>query len=547
MVAASGPIAAVVTGLKAVIGAAIAARGALAAVGGGGGKGGLGGLAGGAAGGAVGGAAASGAGRTLLGRAAGLAGPVGAAVSTLALGGDTSRDRLTGQQRINAQLAEEARLTGEITRLRSAGNEAEARRQEQYQARVRSQRETGQALLRGQALAVSVAQDLNAATEIAKLGDFGLSEAQQMGTGGGGGRRSRAKRDTGPTPEELAAQRTMLALQGQIELLRAQGRDAEAAAIQRQVDILNLTKQYADAGVKDAAKAAADQVNAVANAEAAVRGREAAAERTQFFIDAANEGLRLQNEQMIDRLGYEAELARLSGDPQRVEQAERALWIEERINQLLSQRPDLTRASAGAIAERQAGELAGASANGRMRDANRDAARDFVDIVSSKDVWEAAGNRFREAAFDGLEDIITKLLGSIRSGQGQGGGSWVSALASIFTGGGQKRATGGPATAGVPILVGERRPEVFVPQTNGTVIPSLNAAMARVQGGGQGVSQVFHVNAQGSVLAAGLVAEMRKLGAAQAGQASAALYVRASQDIPRQQGRIAAQQLGRPR
>jgi TP901 family phage tail tape measure protein len=35
------------------------------------------------------------------------------------------------------------------------------------------------------------------------------------------------------------------------------------------------------------------------------------------------------------------------------------------------------------------------------------------------------------------------------------------------------KAAGGPVTAGVPIIVGERRPEVFVPSTSGQIVPSL--------------------------------------------------------------------------
>lgn len=43
------------------------------------------------------------------------------------------------------------------------------------------------------------------------------------------------------------------------------------------------------------------------------------------------------------------------------------------------------------------------------------------------------------------------------------------------TGGGDpfRRAAGGPVTAGVPYIVGERQPEVFVPNMNGTILPKL--------------------------------------------------------------------------
>ena len=50
-----------------------------------------------------------------------------------------------------------------------------------------------------------------------------------------------------------------------------------------------------------------------------------------------------------------------------------------------------------------------------------------------------------------------------------------------------RREFGGSAVAGVPLLVGERRPEVFVPQTNGLIIPSV----AQFAGQGHGLGAAF--------------------------------------------------------
>lgn len=70
---------------------------------------------------------------------------------------------------------------------------------------------------------------------------------------------------------------------------------------------------------------------------------------------------------------------------------------------------------------------------------------------------------------------------------GIGGGSWVGSskdavgnfLRGIF---GMdplpKRAAGGPVTAGDPFIVGEKRPELFVPDSNGTILPSVPSARA---------------------------------------------------------------------
>lgn len=52
----------------------------------------------------------------------------------------------------------------------------------------------------------------------------------------------------------------------------------------------------------------------------------------------------------------------------------------------------------------------------------------------------------------------------------------------------EKRAAGGPVSAGSPYIVGERGPEVFVPRTSGTIVPN----------GAGGVSVVVNVDAKGT-------------------------------------------------
>lgn len=51
--------------------------------------------------------------------------------------------------------------------------------------------------------------------------------------------------------------------------------------------------------------------------------------------------------------------------------------------------------------------------------------------------------------------------------------------------GGQQRETGGPVRKGMPYIVGEKRPELFVPEQNGTILPRVPAT-ATVGGGGVG-------------------------------------------------------------
>jgi len=67
------------------------------------------------------------------------------------------------------------------------------------------------------------------------------------------------------------------------------------------------------------------------------------------------------------------------------------------------------------------------------------------------------------------------ILGSIGNigGGGSGGGDFLSTLFDIgssFFG----FAEGGQVKAGVPITVGERGREIFIPSTNGTIVPNQN-------------------------------------------------------------------------
>lgn len=62
-------------------------------------------------------------------------------------------------------------------------------------------------------------------------------------------------------------------------------------------------------------------------------------------------------------------------------------------------------------------------------------------------------------------------LGSGAAGAGQGAGSSIGSIASGVIGGG--RAKGGDVREGVPYLVGEERPEIFVPGASGWIYPSV--------------------------------------------------------------------------
>ncbi len=65
------------------------------------------------------------------------------------------------------------------------------------------------------------------------------------------------------------------------------------------------------------------------------------------------------------------------------------------------------------------------------------------------------------------------------------------------------RAEGGPVTAGQPYVVGERRPELFVPETSGTIRPSVG-------GGSPTINLTMYVNGTGADVARIAMAEITK-------------------------------------
>src|SRR5690606_5130747 len=113
------------------------------------------------------------------------------------------------------------------------------------------------------------------------------------------------KKDTGPTPAELAAQRQMLDLQAEIELLRAQGRTAEADAAQDRLDTLNLTAQYEKAEFTNAKAKAEQHVKALAAAREANRAAEEAAE----LAEGEARAIQLTRNFLIDMLDVQEQLA----------------------------------------------------------------------------------------------------------------------------------------------------------------------------------------------------------------------------------------------
>lgn len=109
-----------------------------------------------------------------------------------------------------------------------------------------------------------------------------------------------------------------------------------------------------------------------------------------------------------------------------------------------------------------------------FRDVLAGIASDIAKLIIRKSITEPFGN------------AVSPLISSATSGIGEWFGG---AFSSIFGG---ARAEGGPVMAGVPYMVGERGPELFVPNSSGGIVP--NKAM----GGGTVIQNTFTIDARGA-------------------------------------------------
>lgn len=409
LVAVGGPILSVIKGLKDLIATAAAARAAMLA---------LGGTSAAAGGAAAGGAAAGGVAGRLVAGATRAAGPIGAA---LLVSGDTPQRDTNLQGRINGQLQEEARLTGVIARLRSQGNEDEARRQEAYQQRVRSSRELAQGLQQiARPRTPQETADQQARAALAQIGNFQLGGDQLKpvagGSGGSGGGSERAAQ---AAADRLAERREALALERAIDLARAGGDEKSVKAAEERQRLAQLTAQYEDAGYADARAQALEQLSLLNAAEQRAEDRAKAEEQVDLILEGRRRQMEREsdyqqrlNDQIMDRLAMEAQLASLRGDSRAAEAGERELWIAERINELLRLRPELDAAAARGFAEGEAQAVDDATTQGRFRDLVVRAGEDF------KGLTESAGDAFKRKALEGLADQLLAIINASFGGQG---------------------------------------------------------------------------------------------------------------------------------
>lgn len=283
-------------------------------------------------------------------------------------------------------------------------------------------------------------------------------------TGAGGGRRGRQ----GPSPEELAAMRTALALQGELDHARARGDEATERRIQRELDINALTEQMTRAQIANARALATEQIDSVIAAENVQKEIDNLLKQSERRNEARLAAEQALTEEMDRQLQVQIDLARIEGNEAVVLMLERELRLRREIANLGPNADPAT-------VERIRGDnamLNRAEDRAIAEDRGRDAARTFIDIVRADDIGTEIGNRFRQAAWDGLENLLAKAWSSIVGGAGGQGGGLESLITSAIGGFfGGRRALGGPVQAGKFYRVNENTPnsEWFAPRSDGWV------------------------------------------------------------------------------
>ncbi|WP_312814459.1 hypothetical protein [Brevundimonas sp.] len=512
LVAAGGPIMSVIKGLQAIIKAAIAARAAMAVVGGSAGAG----LAGGAAAGVTAG--------TLARVAPVAAGAAAIGAGTASFAPAPVRDEAMVQRDLALERQNVQRLKDEgasANRVANAERRVTARLVELSQVQKKAAAEYAKA-----------ENEVQAAVEAATngLGDFGLTPDLQTGGGSGGGTGS--GRGAAAAEARKKEAREQLSLQLATDIARASGDEAAIKAAERKQELARLTAQYESAGYTDAAQKAQSHLDYLNQAEDAAEAREKAEKEIDAILDGRRRQLereaeyeRLLNDQLLDRLGYEAELARLSGNEGRLKNAERELWIEQRINELLRLRPELNRDGAREVAGKEYDSLEKAEDQGRMREEFRSAFRDGIKAAIDGDLggfFADLADRFTDRMLNNLADNLFNIFENALNGMdfssmmshGEGNEWWRMALNAV-TG---KRALGGPVVRGQPYLVGERGPEVFMPGSTGGIIPKVAAISQQASGISRTVVQHLNFDLSGAVMTEDLLMQMdQKANAARLG------------------------------
>lgn len=296
-----------------------------------------------------------------------------------------------------------------------------------------------------------------------------------------------------------------------LEIARAkQTYGDDAVGLAGQEAVINSRYGYEDGGYSMIARGRADELAA---AERDVRRYAEESARITAQVKAIEDGLDARGGRRgsrggsgadaVDQLTAKYEALRGQLDP-----------TFRSLQQLRDAQTTLTEAyAAGLITQDQFNELLRKAEDqfGKTASAMENYARQFGDILGDlavmtldniddvdalKKAWadfarQTARELLKLAISKGFQALLNLATGGI-------GGSLFGGAGVAGGGGIGFRASGGPVSAGKPYIVGEKRPELFVPNTSGTILPSVPS----------GGAAEFTVNIIGN-LPSGAVSESR--------------------------------------
>jgi len=109
-----------------------------------------------------------------------------------------------------------------------------------------------------------------------------------------------------------------------------------------------------------------------------------------------------------------------------------------------------------------------------FKEAGLTAINSILKRIMDSQLERVLGNIFKPNNSGGPTNLLSSIAGFFGGSKTRSTPSGVTSSLSNFFGG--FRANGGPVTAGMGYVVGERRPEMFVPRSSGTIIPYVPGA-----------------------------------------------------------------------
>lgn len=347
-------------------------------------------------------------------------------------------------------------------------------------------------------LAVRAKEEADTAIQAFERLKGAMDDVENPSSGGGGGGSIPADPSKGggksSDADRVTDLRDRLSLEEDLARVRATGDEAAIKREEERQRIIEATERYREAGYADAEQRALNLVGAENQALDVTEQRERTQARIREGIERETELKQAAASWTERQHTAELDIARLRGDEGAIRRLEREAELRKRIAEYVER---FGVAGVGlAVAEQLKVDQAGA--DGDMNYAAENAARTFVDVIAADDPWSAAGFAFKRAAFDNLESLFSNIFKSFMSNDKGGGllSSISSGLGSLFGG---FRASGGPVSSSKAYVVGERGPELFRPNTGGSIL--TNGQMRGLQTGGVragGGALSVHVDVSGA-------------------------------------------------